>query len=104
VPAGGNPNSPPTPTQLPTGAVQIAYRDAKIMPAKAKVKVGSTLVWTNYDSIEHNVTSESGPLQFASKNIEEGQSFQLTLTKPGLVRYVCTIHASTMRGTIEVIR
>src|SRR5262245_54187503 len=51
------------------GSVQIAYRNITIQPDTVKVRVGSTITWTNYDSIEHNVTSEGGPQKFASGDI-----------------------------------
>jgi plastocyanin len=67
------------------------------------VRVGSTIRWTNYDSVEHNVTSRGGPEQFASKNFGEGQTFQVKATKPGVIHYLCTIHPTSMNGTIEVV-
>ena len=66
--------------------------------------VGSTIVWTNYDPVEHNVTSQGGPARFASGNLSEGKSFRVTVTKPGVIRYLCTIHPTSMNGTIEVVR
>jgi plastocyanin len=86
------------------GTVQIAYRNITIQPDVLRVKVGTTLRWTNYDTVEHNVTSESGPARFASRTFGEGQAFQVTLTKPGIYHYECTIHPTTMNGTIEVVR
>jgi plastocyanin len=86
-----------------SGVVQIAYRNITIAPDTLRVKVGSTLRWTNYDSIEHNVSSQGGPQTFASQNFGEGKTFQIKLTKPGLIRYVCTIHPASMNGSIEVV-
>ena len=86
------------------GSVQIAYRNITIQPDAVKVKVGSTITWTNYDSIEHNVTSEGGPQKFASHNISEGAHFAIKATTPGVIHYECTIHPTTMNGTIEVVR
>src|SRR5271166_5109336 len=56
--------SPSAPVQ--SGIVQIAYRNITIQPDTLKAKVGSTIRWTNFDSVEHTVTSESGPEHFAS--------------------------------------
>ena len=89
---------------MQSGVVKIAYRNITIAPDTVKVKVGSTIVWTNYDPVEHNVTSQSGPDRFSSKNFGEGQSFRVTLTKPGVIHYLCTIHPTSMNGTIEVVR
>jgi len=96
--------SPPASAPVQSGVVKIAYRNITIAPDTVKVKVGSTIVWTNYDPVEHNVTSQSGPDRFSSKNFGEGQSFRVTLTKPGVIHYLCTIHPTSMNGTIEVIR
>jgi plastocyanin len=58
--------SPPASAPVQSGTVQIAYRNIAIDPDTVRVKVGSTIRWTNYDSVEHNVTSEGGPIRFAS--------------------------------------
>src|SRR2546421_3923876 len=100
----GEPSEKPA-APRPSGAVaEIAYRDVAISPPTAKVKVGTTIIWTNDDSVEHNATSLSGPAHFKSKNIEEGQSFQFKATRPGTIRYECTIHPTRMQGTIEVVK
>jgi plastocyanin len=96
--------SPPTSAPVQSGTVQISYRNIAIDPDTVKVKVGSTIRWTNYDAVEHNVTSEGGPAHFASKNLAEGRTFEVKLTTPGVVHYECTIHPTTMNGTIEVVK
>ena len=95
--------TPPAAAPVQSGTVKIAYRNITIAPDTVRVKVGSTIVWTNYDPVEHNVTSHSGPARFASKNFGEGKNFSVTLTRPGVIHYLCTIHPTTMNGTIEVI-
>ncbi len=87
-----------------SGTVAIAYRNVAIQPDTVRVRVGTKIVWTNYDAIEHNVTSEGGPQSFASKTFGEGGSFQIVAGKPGLIHYQCTIHPASMNGTIEVVR
>jgi plastocyanin len=86
-----------------SGLVQIAYRNLAIDPDTVRVKLGSTIRWTNYDSAQANVTSEGGPLTFASKNFGEGGTFELKASKPGVIHYVCTLYPVTMNGTIEVV-
>lgn len=92
---------PSAPTQ--SGTVKIAYRNYAIDPDTVKVKVGSTIEWTNYDPDAHNVTSESGPLKFSSGNFGEGKTFSVKVTKPGVIHYECTLQPTTMNGTIEVV-
>ncbi|HWX75446.1 MAG TPA: plastocyanin/azurin family copper-binding protein [Solirubrobacteraceae bacterium] len=95
--------APPASAPAQSGVIQIAYRNITIRPDTLKAKVGSTIAWTNEDPIEHNVTSQSGPAKFASKNFGQGQSFRVTLTRPGVLHYLCTIHPTTMNGTIDVV-
>jgi plastocyanin len=84
--------------------VQIAYRNVSIHPDTVKVHVGTRIRWTNFDAVEHNVTSQSGPQQFASKGLSPGASFQIAATKPGVIHYLCTIHPASMNGTIVVVK
>jgi plastocyanin len=96
--------SPSSSAPVQSGVVQIAYRDIAINPDTIRVKVGTTIRWTNYDPVEHNVTSKSGPIKFASKNFSEGHTVEFKMTKPGIIHYECTIHPATMNGTIEVVK
>jgi plastocyanin len=95
-----------TPSQsapVQSGVVQIAYRNIAIAPDTIRVKVGSTIRWTNYDSVQANVVSEGGPQKFASKNFGEGGTFEITASKAGVIHYECTLYPVTMNGTIEVV-
>lgn len=86
-----------------SGVVQIAYRNIAISPASVTVKVGSTVRWTNFDGIDHNVmTQGTGPLSFASANFATG-SYEQRMTKVGVIHYLCTIHPAAMQGTITVV-
>jgi plastocyanin len=95
--------SPPSNAPVQKGLVKINYHEISIEPDTLKVKAGSTVEWTNQDPVEHNVTSASGPTKFASKNFGEGGKFTVTLSKPGVYHYRCTLHPATMNGTIEVV-
>lgn len=95
--------SPPANAPVQSGLVKIKYHEISIEPDTLRVKVGSTIEWSNEDSVEHNVTSASGPTKFASKNFGEGGKFKIVVTKPGIIHYRCTIHPATMNGTIEVV-
>jgi plastocyanin len=94
--------APAASAPVQSGTVQIAYRNIAIAPDTLKVKAGTTVRWTNHDPVEHNVTSRGGPASFASGNFGEGKTFEVKLTKPGVLHYLCTIHPATMNGTIEV--
>jgi plastocyanin len=101
--------APSSSQPVQSGIVQIAYRNIAIAPDTVRVRVGSTIRWTNHDPVEHNVTSQGdrskiGQQTFASKNFGEGATFTIKATRPGLIRYLCTLHPTTMNGTIEVVR
>lgn len=96
--------SPSSSSPIQSGVVPVAYRNISIDPDTLRVKVGSTIKWTNYDSVEHNVTSEGGVAKFASKDFGEGGTYEVKVTKPGTVHYECTIHPASMNGTIEVVK
>lgn len=101
--------SPPESAPVHSGTVQISYRNIAIVPDALKVKVASTVEWTNLDAVEHNVTSdgdrsEIGQQRFASGDFGEGGTFQIKVAKPGVIHYRCTIHPVSMNGTIEVVQ
>ena len=96
--------SPPPGSPVRSGVVQIAYRNITIQPDAIRVRVGSTLRWTNFDTVQHTVTSRGGPQSFASGKLSPGLSFHIRVQRPGTIHYLCTIHPVTMNGTIEVVR
>jgi plastocyanin len=98
------PKFAPASGPVQSGTVAIAYRNIAIAPDTVKVKVGSTIKWTNFDNIDHNVTSEGGPQKFASKDFGENGTFAIKALKPGVIHYECTIHPASMNGTIEVVK
>jgi plastocyanin len=96
--------APASSAPVQSGTVNVAYRNIAINPDTIRVKVGSTIKWTDYDDVTHNVTSESGPAHFASANLTEGSTFSYKVTKPGIIHYQCTYHPASMNGTIEVVQ
>jgi plastocyanin len=95
---------PPAGAPVQSGTVDVAYRNITIQPDTLRVKVGTRIKWTNYDSVEHNVSSQSGPQKLASHDFGEGGTYEVTALKPGVIHYECTIHPASMNGTIEVVR
>jgi plastocyanin len=96
--------SPAANAPVQSGTVKIKYHEITIEPDTLRVKVGSTIEWTNEDPVDHNVTSEPGAAsKISSGNFGEGHTFRFTVTKPGVIHYKCTNHPATMNGTIEVV-
>jgi plastocyanin len=96
--------SPPAGAPVRSGVVPIAMRNITLSPDAIRVKVGSSVKWTNFDHVEHNVTSANGPQRLGSGNFGEGGTYEVMLSRPGVIHYVCTNHPATMNGTIEVVR
>jgi plastocyanin len=86
-----------------SGLVHVAYRNITIQPDTLRVRVGSTIRWTNFDSVTHNVTSTHGPQKLASGNLGPRATFSVRANSPGLLRYLCTFHPASMNGAIEVV-
>jgi plastocyanin len=82
------------------GAVTIKMANIAFDPKSTTVKVGQKVTWVNDDSVDHNVTANSGA-DFKSKNFGKGGSFSFTPTKAGTIKYVCTIHPG-MEATLTV--
>ena len=68
-------------------------------PAKATVKVGTTVTWTNKTDIHHNVTFNNGPK--VNKDFNPGKSVNFHFTKTGTYQYHCEYHPY-MHGTVTV--
>jgi plastocyanin len=94
-----------TPTPQNTGGggtassdtVQIKMQNIQFAPKEAKVKVGQKVIWTNDDTVGHNVVG--GPIK--SEVFNKGETFSYTPTKAGTISYVCTIHPG-MDGKLTV--
>ena len=82
--------------------VSVGMKDIKFVPEKIRVKVGQKIVWTNNESIPHNVTATDGA-DFASDTLQKDDTFDYTPTKAGTIKYVCTIHTG-QNGEIEVAK
>ena len=84
------------------GGVAIKMQNIAFDPKDVTVKVGQKVTWTNDDSVDHNVTSQSGE-SIKSDNFGKGATFSFTPTKAGTIKYVCTIHPG-MTATLTVTK
>jgi hypothetical protein len=87
---------------LPARRPRILQRDARFAPGFLVVTAGQTVDMPNEDGIFHNVFSYSRPNDFDLGLYPSGESRQVTLRHPGLVRLYCSIHES-MNGAIYVV-
>jgi plastocyanin len=88
------------------GGTQVSMKNIQFSPKDLTVKAGETITFTNDEAIAHDVHKASGPgKDFASGptgGMQEGDTFKLTLDKPGKYDYVCDVHAPGMAGSITV--
>lgn len=83
-----------------SGPAKVTIKSFKYMPATITVKSGAKLTWTNRDSANHTVNSDTGTaLNIA--NLPKGKSGSVTLTKPGTYAYHCAFHPF-MHGKVVV--
>lgn len=75
----------------------ISIENFAFSPVSIKVKLGTTVTWTNNDSAPHQIKSDT----FNSDRLGNGQSFSYTFNNIGTFNYICSIHPS-MNGTIIV--
>jgi len=87
------------------GATQVYMRHETFSPARIEVVPGTTVTWTNQDTVPHNVTLS--PIVISSSDGSEsgllypGQSFSYTFSSQGTFLYHCQEHPD-MIGTVIV--
>jgi len=106
-PVGNNNNNNNNATQqapLPSGNLgikkDIAISGFAFDPATLTIPVGASVIWTNKDSVQHTIVSDSGN-EINSDAISQGETYVHTFNTPGTYTYHCGIHPS-MKGTIIV--
>lgn len=92
-------SSSKTPTA--TAANKVSISNFAFSPASITVKKGTTVTWTNNDSVAHTVTENDGQNGPSSGNMDPGKSFVFTFDNPGTYKYHCAYH-SGMTGTVTV--
>lgn len=70
-------------------------------PSNITVKKGTTVTWTNNDSMVHDVTETDGQDGPHSGNLANGQTYTFTYNTVGTFKYHCSIHPS-MTGSVTV--
>jgi plastocyanin len=94
----------PTAPKKAGKTVAVAQKNIAFVPNSVTVAKGTTVKWTNEDSVNHDVTKKSGPgpdFSSGQGNLARGASYQQTFNTPGTIKYVCTVHPG-MAGTIKV--
>jgi len=69
------------------------------VPNPAAVAQGTVVTWSNTDSTNHDIVSDTGV--WDSGRLATGESFRFTFATRGTYTYHCSIHPG-MTGTIVV--
>lgn len=83
-----------------TANKKVDIRSLFYAPPVVVIKNGTTVAWTNKDSIQHTVTSmvdifDSGP-------INQDSTYSHTFNKTGAFEYTCIIHKDMPHGVVIV--
>lgn len=81
------------------GKIAVQMKKETFVPAKATAAPGTTITWTNTDSVPHSVTADDK--RFDSGPILPGKTFQWTVSGGGPVPYHCIFHPS-MTAVVDV--
>ena len=81
-------------------SVDIAMKNIQFSPKEQTVPVGTKVIWTNEDDVDHNVVATDGA-DFKSENFGKDGTYVYTARKGGPVKYTCTLHPG-MDGELKV--
>ena len=90
-----------TATSVSAKTVDVSIKNYAFNRVLVGVSKGDFVMWTNYDKVDHTVTTTSGPMIIDSGPIHPGKSYEFRMTTPGTYDYKCSIH-STMNRTLKV--
>jgi plastocyanin len=83
----------PPPTQA-----NVSVQDNTFVPASSTIAEGGQVTWTWAGAVDHNVTFATGP----NSGDQTSGTFSRTFSTAGSFPYQCTIHGSSMSGTVTV--
>lgn len=72
------------------GDATVTIQNFDFHPMALTVPAGATVTWKNLDGEPHTVTSTDG--SFRSEALDQGDAYRFTFAKPGVYKYLCTIH------------
>lgn len=83
--------------------VAVSITDT-LSPASLTIHVGATVTWTNNDAGQHELRSQSGPVEFRTDTLDRGQSASFTFNTEGTYTYLDHRNHDSMayHGTIIV--
>ena len=91
------PSGSPSSVSIQRGAEALA--DRAYLPAELIIVAGTTVTWTNTDSVSHTTTSDRPG--WNSGTVAPGGQFSTSFQTPGTFPYHCSIHPG-MTATVTV--
>jgi len=76
----------------------VEIKNFAFNPSEISIDKGTSVTWTNKDSVTHDITIDSG---LFDHDLNPGESFSFIFNEPGTYDYHCDIHPS-MKGKIIV--
>jgi plastocyanin len=91
------------PTEQAVRANSVEISGSAYSPAKITVKKGTTVTWTNRDSLQHDISPDNPSDEFKqSELLNRGETYSVTFNTVGTFTYHCTPHPFMM-GSVEVV-
>ncbi len=85
------------PTTEQSSIIEIS--DFEFSPSTLETTIGTSITWTNKDSVPHNIVTSDELIK--SPTMNQRESFSFTFDTAGTYSYICGIHPS-MKGEIIV--
>jgi plastocyanin len=85
----------------PVATDTVSISDFAFASADITVKKGTTVNWTNNDTVGHTVTENDGKAGPKSDTLQKGDNYTFTYNEAGTFKYHCSIHPE-MTGTVIV--
>lgn len=84
-----------------TAASSVTINNFAFSPASLTVKKGTTVTWTNKDSVAHTVVESDNQTGPSSDSLATGKAYSFAYNTVGTFKYHCSIHPD-MTGTVTV--
>jgi plastocyanin len=102
--ANGTAQTSTSPNKPVFGITQVSLVNDAFTPARIQVTLGTTVTWTNRDTVPHNVTLSpvviSSSDNWESGLLYPGQSFSYTFPSRGTFQYYCQEHPGMIGAVI----
>jgi plastocyanin len=96
---GASASASPAASPVDGASAEVTILNFAFDPAELEIEAGTTVTWTNDDSVPHTATADDGA--FDTGILRTGESASHRFDTRGTFPYICALHPS-MTGTITV--